>query len=68
MKNVLKPLAKIVLIILGLTAAASVAGAGMDNKILGSWARLSDLARQTISSEEMDDIMTIVKSLEESGF
>ena len=35
-KNVTKPLAKLVLIPLGLTTAASVAHAGIHNKILGS--------------------------------
>ena len=35
-KNAIKPLAKIVLIPLGLTAAASVADAGIHTKILGS--------------------------------
>ena len=35
-KNVIKPLAKIVLILLGLTAAASAAGAGI-HKNLGIW-------------------------------
>ena len=35
-KNVIKPLAKIVLIPLGLTAAASAADAGIHKKILGS--------------------------------
>ena len=35
-KNVIKPLAKIVLILLGLTAAASVADAEIHKKILGS--------------------------------
>ena len=34
--NVIKPLAKIVLILLGLTAAASVADAEIHKKILGS--------------------------------
>ena len=36
MKNVIKPLAKSVLIPLGLTAAASAADAGIHKKILGS--------------------------------
>ena len=35
MKNVIKPLAKSVLILLGLTAAASAADAGIHKKILG---------------------------------
>ena len=37
MKNVIKPLAKSVLIPLGLTAAASAADAGIHKKILGVW-------------------------------
>ena len=36
MKNIIKPLAKSVLILLGLAAAASTADAGMHKKILGS--------------------------------
>ena len=36
MKNVIKPLAKSVLIVLGLTAAASPADAQIHKKILGS--------------------------------
>ena len=36
MKNVIKPLAKNVLITLGLTATASAADAGINKKILGS--------------------------------
>ena len=35
-KNVITPLAKSILILLGLTAAASVADAGIHKKILGS--------------------------------
>ena len=35
-KNLVKPLAKIVLILLGLTAAASAADAGIHKRILGS--------------------------------
>ena len=44
MKNVIKPLAKSVLITLGLTAAASAADAGIHKKILGSGHHPSDLA------------------------
>ena len=40
-KNVIKPLVKSVLIPLGLTAAASAAGAGIHKKILGSACRRS---------------------------
>ena len=40
-KNVIKPLPKIVLVLLGLTAAASAVDAGIHKKILGSGHRLS---------------------------
>ena len=62
MKNVIKPLAKSVLIPLGLTATASAADAGIHKKILGS--RTTTL---TISNDEMKDIMKLVKSLKDSG-
>ena len=72
MKSVIKPLAKSVLIPLGITAAASAADAGIHKKILGS-GRPLDLAPPhnnttlIISNDEMDDILKIVKSLENSG-
>ena len=62
LKTVIKPLAKSVLIPIGLTAAASAADAGIYKKILGS--RTTTLI---ISNDEMEDIMKIVKSLEGSG-
>ena len=69
-KNVLKPLTKSILIPLGLTAAASATDVAIHKKMFGS-GRPSDFASRTttviISNEEMDDIMKIVKSLEESG-
>ena len=61
MKNVIKPLAKSVLISLGLTAAASAADAGIHKKILGSGTTI------IMSNDEMEDIIKIVKSLEYSG-
>ena len=67
MKSVIKPLAKSVLIPLGLTAAASAASAadaGIHKKILGSGYNNTTLI---ISNDEMDDILKIVKSLEDSG-
>ena len=64
MKSVIKPLAKRVLIPLGLTAAASAADAGIHKKILGSGHNYTTLI---ISNDEMDDILKIVKSLEDSG-
>ena len=64
MKSVIKPLAKSVLIPLGLTAATSAADAGIHKKILGSGYNNTTLI---ISNDEMDDILKIVKSLEDSG-
>ena len=61
MKNVIKLLAKSVLIILGLTAAASAADAGIHKKILGSGTTIL-----MISNDEMEDIMKTVKYLEDS--
>ena len=60
--NVLKPLAKSVLIPLGLTAAASATDPTIHKKMFGS-----GFTTLIISNEEMEDIMKIVKSLEESG-
>ena len=75
-KNVIKPLAKTVLIPLGLTAAASAADAGIHKKILGSGNpsyshnRSSPSALHNtvliISNDETEDITKIVKSLEDS--
>ena len=64
MKSVIKSLAKSVLLPLGLTAAASAADAEIHEKILGSGHNNTTLI---ISNDEMDDIMKIVKSLENSG-
>ena len=47
-----------------LTAAASAADAGIHKKILGSGHNNTTLI---ISNDEMDDILKIVKSLEDSG-
>ena len=60
MKNVLKPLAKSVLIPLGLTAAASATDATIHKKMFESGVT-------TLSNEKMNDFMEIVKPLEESG-
>ena len=57
-----KPLAKCILIPLGLTAAASAADAGIHEK-LGS----GNTTTLIISNDEMGDIIKIVKSLEDSG-
>ena len=61
-KNVLTPLAKSVLIPLGLTAAAAAADAGIHKKILGSGGHTTLI----ISNKDMDDLIKIVKSLEGS--
>ena len=64
MKNVIKPLAKRILIPLGLTAAASAAGAGIHKKKnLGS-----GTTTLIISNDEMKDVIKIVKFLEDSGW
>ena len=63
-KNVIKPLAKSILIPLGLTAAASPADTEIHKKILGSGKHNTTLI---ISNNEMEDIIKIVKSLEDSG-
>ena len=62
-ENVIKPLTEIVLIPLGLTAAASAADAGIHKKILGS-----SNTTLIISNEEMNDIIKIVQALEDSNF
>ena len=62
LKNVIKPLAKSALIPLELTAAASAAVAGILKKIL-----VSGNTTLVIWNSEMEDIIKIVKSLEDSG-
>ena len=62
MKNVLQPLARSVLIPLGLTTAASAANVGIPKENIGS-----GMAALIISSENMEDIMKTFKSLEDSG-
>ena len=61
-KNVLTPIAKSVLVRLGLPAAAWGTNTVIPNKIFG-W-RTTALI---ISNKEMNDTMKLVKSLEESG-
>ena len=64
MKSVITPLAKSVLIPLGLKAAAtSAADAGIHKKILGS----GNNATLIMSNKDMYDLIKIVKSLEDSG-
>ena len=61
MRNINPPLAKSVLITLGLIAASSARNAAVQKKIFGSVTAL------IISNEEMNDIMKIVESLEDSA-
>ena len=61
-KIVIKPLAKSVLIPLGLTAAASAADAGIYKRILGS-----GNTTLIISNEEMNDIIKVVQALQDSN-
>ena len=61
MKSVLTPLAKSVLIPLGLSAEMPAADAVIQKKMYES-----DAAALIISNEEMEGIMKIVKSFEES--
>ena len=61
-KNVMKPLAKSVLIPLELTTAASAADAGIHKKILRS-----SNTTLIISNEEMNDIIKTVQALEDSN-
>ena len=63
MKSVIKPLAKSDLVPLGLTAAASAADAGIQKKILEP----GHNATLLISNDEIEHILKIVKSLEDSG-
>ena len=66
-KNKIKSLAKSVLILLGLTEAASAADIGIHKKILGSGNNHPSSTTLIISNVEMENIMKIVKSLEDSG-
>ena len=64
-KSVIKPLVKSVLIPSGLRAAASAADTERHKKILGFGH--NNNTTLIISNDEMDDILKIVKSLEDSG-
>ena len=63
MKSLITPLAKSILIPLGLTAAASAADAGIHKKILGS----GNNTTLIISNKDLDDLIKIVKSLEDTA-
>ena len=62
MKSVTTPLAKSVLIPLGLTAVAPAADSGIHKKISGS----GNNTTLIILNKDMDDLIKIVKSLEDS--
>ena len=62
MKSVLTPFAKVILIPLGLSVVLSATDAAIPKKIYGS-----GITTLIISNEEMEDIMKMVISLEESG-
>ena len=63
MKNVLTPLAKSVLVPLGSTAAAWAADAAIQKKTYGS-----GTATLVFSNEDLNNVIKILKSLEESSF
>ena len=65
LKKVAVPLAKNILALLGITAAASAIDAGIRNKIHGSGCPSSTAL--IISNKEMNDIMKIVQTLEDSN-
>ena len=70
-KNVITLLAKSVSIPVGLTATASTADAGIHKKISGSGRHSSSALHNTttliIKNKDMEDLIKIVKSLEDSG-
>ena len=63
MKSIIQPLAKNVLIPLGLTAAASATDAGIHKKNSGS----DDNTTLIISNDKMEDVSKIVEFLEDFG-
>ena len=63
MKNIIQPLAKSVLIPLELTVASAAADAEIHKKISGSGHNTTLI----ISNEELEDILEIVRSLDDSG-
>ena len=70
MKNIIKSLAKSVLIPLGITPATSEADAGIHKTILGSRHPLDAAPHNIIHitlNDEMEDIIKIVKPFEDSG-
>ena len=61
MKNVITQLAKTILILLGPTARALAADAGIQKKIFRTG------TTTIVSNEELEDILKVFKSFEESG-
>ena len=61
-RNILKPLAKTVLMLLGLTAVGTATDAAIHKKMFESGE-----TTLMISNEEMIDIIKIIRSLEEYG-
>ena len=66
-KIVIKPLAKSVIIPLGLTVAATAADARINTKILGSGHNRPSSTTLIISNDEIEDVIKIVKSLKDSS-
>ena len=68
MKNVLTPLAKSILVPLGLTAAASSTDAAIQKIIYGSECFLDVVKRttQVLSNEDLNNIVKIVKSFDDA--
>ena len=63
MKSVIKPLG-----LLGLTAASSAIDAGVQKRIYGSGAtKGAGTTKLIIENEDMNDIIKIIKALENSG-
>ena len=62
MKSVFTPLAKSILLPLGLSVGMSTVDAAIQKKIYGSGTKAL-----IFSNKEMEDIIKILKSLEESG-
>ena len=67
MKNILAPLAKNVLLPIELSAGMSAADAAIQNNNNNNNNHRSGIKALIISNEEMEDIIKIVKSPEESG-
>ena len=63
----IKPLAKSVIIPLGLTVAATAADARINTKILGSGHNPPSSTTLIISNDEIEDVIKIVKSLKDSS-